>query len=141
MLGDRIVVGDADILVALLFEGDANHKAVNEQTSKLLSQKYIIKFPNTAILEATVVLKRKLNKPDLASKLNEQFLAGEYNLVYVDETIQKLAGQIFRKTISKKNTIFDAIVLATAQILKADAVFSFDSWYKKQGMKMVEELI
>ena len=52
----------------------------------------------------------------------------------------KRAAEIFDQTISKKNTLFDAIVAATAESLKAEAIFSFNSWYPKLGFKLVLEM-
>ncbi len=41
---------------------------------------------------------------------------------------------------SKHNTLFDAVVAATAKKYQADAIFSFDKFYKKQGFKLASEL-
>lgn len=134
------LIADADIIISLYYPDDINHQKVGDLVAKAVDSFYIIKYPNTAILEAITTLKRSLNKPEVAALVNNNFLNGEFNIVYVDETIQKLASEIFAKEKSKKNTIFDAVVLATAKILKAAGIFSFDSWYKKQGFKTVSEL-
>lgn len=134
---EKVVIADADIIISLYYADDVNHQKVNDLVAKAVDSFYIIKYPNTAILEAITTLKRSLNKPEVAALVNNNFLNGEFNIVYVDETIQKLASEIFVKEKSKKNTIFDAVVLATAKTLKAAGIFSFDSWYKKQGFKTI----
>lgn len=137
----KVIIADADIIISLYFVDDANHQKVNDLVVGAISAYYIIKYPNTAILEAITTLRRSLNKLEIAALVNQKYLAGEFNIIYVDETIQKLASEIFAKEKSKKNTIFDTIVLATARTLKAAGVFSFDSWYSKQGAKTVSDLI
>jgi predicted nucleic acid-binding protein len=58
---------------------------------------------------------------------------------FVSEEVQKRAGIRFEKTISKKNTIFDAVVAEVAIELEAEYIFSFDSWYVKEGFKLAPE--
>lgn len=128
----EVVIADADILISLYYVDDVNHQKVYNLIVKAISSSWVIKYPNTAILEAVTSLKRSLNRPEVAGLINQKYLAGEFNIIYVDETIQKLASEIFAKEKSKKNTIFDCLVLATAKSLKAAGIFSFDSWYKKK---------
>ena len=42
---------------------------------------------------------------------------------------------------AKKNTLFDAVVAAIAKRLNADAIFSFDEWYRKIGLTLTDDLI
>jgi len=48
--------------------------------------------------------------------------------------------QYFSSTTSKKNTLFDCIVAVTAEENKADAIFSFDKFYKRKGFKLASEI-
>lgn len=138
---NKIIIADADILVALAFVQDANHQKIKDITAKLLDKLYTIVFPNTAILEAITALKRALNSPILANIINRQYEQGAFNVVYVDEKIQKEASILFDKSGSKQNTIFDAIVIATAKNISAEAILSFDNWYGKQKMVLAQSLI
>lgn len=142
MPGDKdIIVADADVLISTLLDQDSNHDQVMVLREKIAAGNYDIRFPNTAILEAITVLRRVFDRKDYVKAVNDDYLMGKFTVVYVDEIIQKLASSLFAKTTSKKNTIFDAVVLATAQTVKAAAIFSFDSWYKKQGAKTIRDLI
>lgn len=68
-------------------------------------------------------------------------IAGAFQVEYISADIMKKAAEIFdAKAISKQNTLFDAIVAATAEKLEADAIFSFDDWYPKLGFKLASEL-
>lgn len=137
-MSNKIVVGDADSLVALAYKDDSNHIRAQKIGKWLFSLGYEIVYPNTAVLEAITALKRSLNLTDEAHLINRQYLSGAFQIEYIDEKIQWKASQRFEKTVSKKNTIFDAIVAETATKLKADYIFSFDSWYSREGFVLAE---
>lgn len=137
-ISTKIVIGDADSLVALAYQGDANHSRAIKINKWLLSKGYEIVYPNTAILEAITALKRSLNLVDEAHVINRQYQAGAFLVKFVNADIQLRASERFGKTISKKNTIFDAIVAETAVEIEADYIFSFDRWYSKEGFRLVE---
>lgn len=136
---NKLAIGDADGLVALADEADANHSKAQRVSKRLLDEGYEIIFPNTAILEAITALKRAKNLPYKAHLINRQYQAGAFLVEFVNEEIQHRASMRFEKTISKKNTIFDAIVAELAIELQADYIFSFDGWYPKEGFKLVPE--
>lgn len=134
----KIAIGDADSLVALTYQGDANHLRAMKINQWLLSEEYEIVYPNTAILEAITALRRSLNLVNEAHAINKQYQAGVFLVKFVDKEIQERASLRFENTVSKKNTIFDAIVAATAEKLGADYIFSFDRWYSKEGFTLVK---
>lgn len=134
----KIAVGDADSLIALAYKDDANHIRAKKTSEWLLLIGYEIIYPNTAILETITTLKRALSLPDKAALINKQYQQGAFMIQYVNEKIQLRASQRFSRTISKKNTIFDAVVAETAAELGADYIFSFDSWYPKEGFELAE---
>lgn len=145
-MSKKIAIGDADCLVALADEKDANYNKARKISDWLLFAGYQVIFPNTAILEAITALKRGKNLPEKAHLINREYQAGSFIIEFVNENIQQRASLRFEKTISKKNTIFekntifDAIVAETAVELEADCIFSFDSWYMKQGFKLADTL-
>lgn len=137
-MNTKIAVGDADSLVALVYQGDANHFRARKINEWLLSGGYEIVYPNTAILEAITALKRSLNLVDEAHLINRQYQEGAFLIEFVNTEIQHRASLRFEKTVSKKNTIFDAIVAETAVEIGADYIFSFDGWYSKEGFTLAE---
>lgn len=134
----KIAVGDADSLVALVYKNDANHVQAQKISEWLQFKEYTVIYPNTAILEAVTALKRSLNLVDEAHLLNRQYQAGVFAVEYINENIQLKASQRFESTISKKNTIFDAVVVETAVEFEADYIFSFDNWYPREGFDLAE---
>ena len=59
----------------------------------------------------------------------------------VDVDILKKSTTIFNPSGSRKNTLIDCSVVVVAKKIKADAVFSYDGFYAKQGFKLAEDLI
>lgn len=135
-----IVIGDADALIALFLEKDSHYlEAAN--ISKLLREKGdSIIFPNTAIVEAITTFQRKFSFPKIADTIKNLYLQGAIDIEYVNQEEMKLAAEFFNPHGYKQNTFFDALVAATAKKLNADAIFSFDTWYKKLGFKLGGDL-
>jgi len=136
----KIVIGDADSLIALAFKDDSNHERAKKISEQLLSRAYEIVYPNTAIMEAITTLRRALNLPDKAQLVNHQYQQGNITVEYINEGIQLKASQRWQKADSKKNTIFDAVVAETAVSFNANYIFSFDDWYQKQGFTLASEI-
>lgn len=131
-------MADADALIALLLEKDSHYKKAANIADSLKKQGTTIIFPVTVFPEAITTLKRAFNQPEKAHLISSQLEQGAYQVEYITEEILSRACQFFKKAVSKKNTFFDAIVAATAENLAADAVFSFDDWYPKLGLKLAE---
>lgn len=132
----KVVVADADALVALLLEGDPLHDEAVNISRMLVKQGSIIVYPVTVFPETITFLKRSLNQSEKAHFLNRQLQQGIFQVEYIEADVMKRASQIFDTAISKQNTFFDAIVAATAEELEVDAIFSFDNWYTKLGFKL-----
>lgn len=135
-----IAVGDTDGLIAVLSSEDANHQQAVAAASKLLQLDAQIVFPITSIVETVTTLKRKLNKPDLAASVIARITSEALSIENVDTDMLAVALTFFDPTGSKKNTLFDALVAATAKKLNAKVIFSTDNWYTKLGFKLASQL-
>ena len=135
-----IAVGDTDGLIAILHEEDINHKKAVETVGKLLQYNAQTVFPLTTITETITTLIRKLNKPDLAARVVEAVTSGELAIENTDTDMLNKALKVFDPKGSKKNTIFDAMVVATAKKLKTKIIFSTDEWYSKLGFTLAINL-
>lgn len=134
----KLVVGDADSIIALAYQDDANHTKAQKISERLLAKNYQIIYPNTAIIEAITTLRRALNLADKAHFINQQYQKRTFQVEYITEEIMQKASEIFERALSKQNTLFDAIVAATAEKLGTKEIFSFDSWYTKLGFVLVD---
>lgn len=136
-----IVVVDADAIVAQAHPTDANHdKAVKIAQSLKDSNAQMI-YPVTAIYEAVTVLQHKLSSTATAYGTAVIFTDPTFNVVDVNQkTIARSVKNYFEARTSKKNTLFDCTILDMAAKYKAHAIFSFDSFYKKRGFKLAQDL-
>ena len=139
-MNNYVVVGDADAIIYLHLRNDVLHEKAKKISKRLYSSGSSVIFPNTALIEAITTFQRKLSKSHLAEFLIEQYNSNAFEIEYVDEKMMKIAISFFDPTGSKQNTFFDGIVAACARILSADAIFSFDTFYKKKGFKLASDL-
>lgn len=138
---EPLIIVDADALIALNNTADTNHaKAKSILTHLTTSEAYIL-FPTTAICEAVTVLRGRVNKPESAEQIVNKLCAGDFPLQEVGHKELVQAAALFHPQGSKKNTLFDAVIAAIATTLHADAIFSFDEWYRKQGLNLAEDLM
>src|SRR4051794_22924064 len=119
----KTLVVDSDVLIALTYNDDPQHEEARRILQQLLEIGVKLVVPSSIILEAIAALKRGLDLPMEAHLLNRQYLNQEFNVQYVDEQTQTTASQLFETTDSKKNTIFDCVVVAVVKHLQADGVF------------------
>lgn len=139
--GNIVIITDADAIIALVNEEDANHKKAIMISGILTEKNATILTPVTAIIEAITALKRAINRPDLAKVIIQRCASGDIPTIDVPANILPEAIIFFNPGGSKKDTMFDAVIAAIAKRYKAHAVFSFDLGYKKTGIPLVSELL
>lgn len=135
-----IVVADADAIVAQASPNDNLYTRAVKIARKLTDMNAQVLYPATAIIEATTHMQRVLGSGATAYDTAVSFTEPGINVVEINQETIKHAIQFFSPTTSKKNTLYDCIVAAVAEKYKADAVFSFDNFYKKHGFKLASEL-
>lgn len=135
-----IVVVDADAIVAQAHPQDSNHKKAIETVNALKNLNAQLIYPASAICEAVTVLQHKLKSTATAYGTAVVFTDPNLQVAEVDQEVIRRAVDYFSPKTSKKNTLFDCIVLDTAERYKTDAIFSFDHFYKSKGFKLVNDL-
>lgn len=135
-----IVVADADALIAQTNPEDVHHQRANRISQNLIDMNAQLIYPATAVAEAATHMQRVLNSN--ASAYGTVQLMSEPASQVVEVNKQTLINSLkyFSSSSSKKNTVFDCIVAAVAEEYKADAIFSFDHFYKTKGFKLAEDL-
>jgi len=141
MPGNKVIV-DSDALIGLLNETDQLHKRCIAIFSFLNENNLETIAPYAIVLEAATALARDktIKRPDLAHKLLQDYVSIEDKPNY-DPNVSYLVAKLYNPSTSKKNTPFDHFVLAIAKKNNIAYVFSFDSFYKKNGLNLAEELI
>lgn len=143
MLGiNNIILVDSDGLIGLSNKTDPNHEKCLDISKYLLKNSFVTVTPYPIVLEAATALSRdsKINRPDLANKILENYIQyGEK--AEIDEDVAAQVRDTFSKNTSRKNTPFDHYLCALAKKNNIKYVFSFDAFYKKQGLTLAEELL
>jgi len=140
-VSDHPIIVDSDALIALVNVDDALASDAIRIVEQLRNIKAALVYPSTTIAETVTTLQRKLNRPDLAHALIVSLKANQFIIEPIDEEILAQAAQLYYPHGSKQDTFFDAIVAAVAQKLNATAVFSFDGWYEKVGLRLVSTIV
>lgn len=137
---EKIAVADSDSLIALLSVDDVNHNKAINLLEKLINQGYRIIYPATVIVETTTTFQIKFSNPRLSAEIVKMTTHAQLPVETVDQQVIDKALSLFNADGSKKNTLFDAVVAATAQIMNTKIIFSFDKWYKTKGFKIVSDI-
>ena len=137
---NNLVIVDADALIGLINEGDVLHDRCVKARNFLAKNNFSTIVCYSTVLEASTTLSRAINRPDLALKLLQDF--AKVKQTYFSElgAMEIVAGRFYPKS-SKKHTPFDHYVLAVAELNNISLVFSFDSFYKKEGLTLVEDIL
>ena len=136
-----VIIGDADGLIALLQEDDGNHDKAVQISQYCVEQHAEVIFPLTAIVEAVTTLHRRLNNPKLAEIVRQQTIDGRLVIEEITREMLTQASALFNPFGAKKHTLFDAVVAVVARKYDAAAIFSFDKWYSKVGLKLASEVL
>lgn len=135
-----IIIVDSDGLVGSLNSDDPHHSLASKLVEKFVTQEVQFIYPATTIAESITLLRGRLNKPEVAEKLADLIKKNILGVEPVDGKIITQALSLMNLRGSKHNTLFDAIAAVIAEEKKADAIFSFDKFYQKQGFKLASEL-
>lgn len=139
---NNLVIVDSDGLIGLANPSDPNHSKCVEISDYLTMNSLGTVVPYLIVLEAATALARrtKINRPDLAAEILATNARVEDRPV-LDEDVASLVSDSFSKNTSRKNTPFDHYLCVLAKKNNIKYVFSFDSFYKKQGLVLAEELL
>lgn len=130
-------IADADGLIAMLSSKDSNHEKAEAIIKGVTSRGERILFPATAITEAITTMQVRLENPELAKELAAKVAASELPIVPVDAEILEIAAGLYSPDGSQKHTMFDATIAATAKKIGTQTLFSFDGWYRHQGLTLL----
>lgn len=135
-----IIIVDSDGLIGSLNPTDVHYSTSNKILSKLADVNARLLYPATTIAESVTFLQGRLNMPNLAGGIIKMIREDKIHIAPVDSDLLKNACSIMNLKSSKHNTLFDCIVVAIAEKYEADAIFSFDKFYKSKGFKLASEL-
>ena len=131
---------DSDGIISQIKTEDSNYFLAQKFSTKIKDDSALVYIAATTWAEVVTTLQRKYNNRKLAEGLNDWLKMSEVEVIPVDGELIALAFKVFLSSQSKQNTFFDAINIAVVKKYNFDAIFSFDSWYKKQGIKLAQDL-
>ena len=134
------VIVDSDAIIAQINPNDKHHQVASMISQSLNNLNAQVIYPSTAIAESNAYMQRVLNSSASAYGTAVLFTNPGVQIAEVSGDTLKHAIKYFSPKTSKKNTLFDCIVAAVAEDNNADAIFSFDGFYKKNGFKLAAEL-
>lgn len=135
-----VVVADADALIAQTNPSDVHHQKATTISQNLINMNAQVIYPVTVIAEAATHMQRVLNSNASAYGTVQLMTEPASQVVEVNKQTLVNSLKYFNSYSSKKNTVFDCIVAAVAEEYKADAIFSFDHFYKNKGFKLAKDL-
>lgn len=135
-----IIVVDSDGLIGISNKDDTHHIEATHILQRLIKYQPDFIYPATTIAESTAILQIRLNRMDIANQILEVVKSGHLHISPVNDTILIRAASLIKRSNQKHATLFDGIVAAVAEKENADAIFSFDHFYKKKGFKLASEL-
>ena len=137
----KTVLVDSDSIFAIYNPNDPLNARATQTLELLVAQGYQLIYPTSVLFEIVSLFQRVLPTPTVTRKFIEMIKNDEILIHVIDMDTLQEAAVLFDPAGSKKNTLVDCSVVIVAKNIKADGVFSYDSFYSKQGLKLAEELI
>lgn len=134
------IIVDSDGLIGSLNPSDIHYHRATRTLNKLIQKNSKLIYPVTVIVESVTFLQGRLNNPELAAEIIHLVDMNELDIEPIDVELLQKANIYMDFKRSKHNTLFDAIVVAVALKYNAEAIFSFDDFYKKKGFKLASQL-
>lgn len=132
-VGSRLltILLDADALVALTLKFDSNHKKAVQIFNRLESQKRELLILNLALHEAATVISHRAGQAAALKFLDE---VEKVQVFFLDKKIESLVWEEFRTQTKKGTSFTDCANLALCHKLRIEEIFSFDHFYKRNGL-------
>ena len=135
-----IIILDSDGLIGSLNPQDVHYLHSQQIAHKLVEERAKLIYPATVIVETVTLFQGRMNTPYLADQIIQLVNSNQLIIEPVDSKILQEATRYMDFKRSKHNTLFDAVVATIAKKYSADAIFSFDGFYKKKGFQLASEL-
>lgn len=127
------VLIDADFLVALLKEVDTNHRKAIEKYHYYRSISFVT-TPFT-IPEVATVLSNRVSHT-IAKKFVVEARSQPYLEIFLSQELIAKTDQIFLSQSKKGISWIDCFNVAVIKTYQLDGILSFDSFYRKQSVKV-----
>ena len=137
----KLVLVDSDALIGLVHDTDELHEGCLKIANYFVENGFETVVPFSIVLEAATALAKDktIKRPDLAKRLLSEY--SNSSQPYIDEEVASIVAESYDSNTSKKNSPFDYYVLSVAKRNNINLVFSFDSFYEKNGLVLAKDLL
>jgi predicted nucleic acid-binding protein len=130
---NKRVLVDSDAFIGWLNNEDLLHEDAVKVLKNIERAKLTTLTTSLVVAETATTLSNRLGQAQARA-----FLEFVENLpvVHISEEIQNEALQLFREQATKGTSVVDCANVVVMKRLQIPVIFSFDGFYKKQGLKM-----
>jgi predicted nucleic acid-binding protein len=133
---------DTDAFVALAVTNDTNHEKAIALVNALQQRPVIFFTSNYVFAESiTVISQRASHEAALQYIDTMQSPENPFTIERAGDDIEDAAIRRFKQQTSKNISYVDCTNMAFMEHLQADAIFSFDSGYRKNRLTLVSDLL
>lgn len=133
------VLIDADAFVALSKKNDTNHFKAQKISKLLCKSGVIFVTTNYVFSEVVTVLSQKVGHHESIKFIEDiKSEKSDIQLIWINDELEKLAIEIFKKQTSKNISFVDCLNMAVLKKYKWNTIFSFDKNYEKNGFKLAK---
>jgi predicted nucleic acid-binding protein len=128
------ILVDADALVALAKADDVNHAKALKLACKIKND--LLYLSPFTVAEAATVFSYRFSH--LAARIFLKLVRQRnFTELSLDLKSRRLADEIFLAQNTRKTSWFDCLNAALYQLNSLDAIFSFDRFYRRMGLKLL----
>lgn len=133
---------DSDFFVATVKNDDLNYKKANLLLEKALDKSFSFCTSNYVFSEVVTVLSQRMGKEAAVRFIEMVNSESGYEIIRVNEDLEKEAIKIFRDQTSKNVSFVDCTNMAIMrEDSKIKAILSFDEVYRKNGLKTAADVV
>jgi len=135
-----IAIVDTDALIGLFNTEDALHTRSKEVSGRLLENDFQIAILHTTLAEFAAVAGVRIGIEKAKEAVN-RLTSFSFISVDIDNHLMNKALAFFNRQTSRRETLFDCLVMAASIELSADCIFSFDEGYSKNNFVLAKNLL
>lgn len=133
---------DSDAFIALIKKDDTNHKKAKAIFQKVQSLPLNFVTSNYVFSEVATILSQKIDhKTAIKFIHNMKTEDSIFVIERIKSETEEEAVQIFIEQTSKNVSYVDCTNMAFIREERLDGIFSFDDVYKKNGIKLIKNLL
>lgn len=129
---------DADAFIGARNSKDALHKKARNKFNELLKTESLSLFTSLDVVDEVATKLSYFLSKQAAEDFLDQIKSGEITVLFATSEQVAQAVKVFQSIPSKHVSFTDCMNMVFFQEQQIDKMFSFDTIYERQGIKMLE---